>query len=189
MSQNTFPGAPPAPRASRESGIALYELMIAGAVLAIAACGLSVVLVSSLSTSARNREAAQARMATWQLMEQIQSIPVGDVYSTFNLCPEDDPLGEDTAPGGVFMIETKPAAIQVSNMTGEVLFPESEPGVLREDLHDPALGMPRDLNGDGIIDSENHARDYLVLPVRVRVRWRGVSGESSFEVCSLLLNE
>jgi hypothetical protein len=189
MSQPSISSARHTNRLRGEAGIALFELMIAGAVLAIAACGLSVVLVNSLSTSARNRETAQARMAAWQLMEQLQNIPVGDVYSTFNMASNDDPLGENTAPGGVFMIETKPAAIQVSNMTGEILFPESDPGVLREDVHDPDLGMPRDLNGDGMIDSENHARDYVVLPVRVRVRWRGVAGESTFEVCSLLLNE
>jgi len=61
--------------------------------------------------------------------------------------------------------------------------------VLREDIEDPLLGLPRDLNGDGIIDSENHAKDFVVLPVRVRVRWRGVTGIRTVEVCSLLLND
>ena len=49
--------------------------------------------------------------------------------------------------------------------------------------------MPRDLNGDGVIDKENHAKDFLVLPVKVRVRWRGVTGDRTIVMCSLLLNE
>jgi hypothetical protein len=128
-----------------EAGIALYELTIAGSALAITACGLSVVAVSSLSTSARNRETAQARMSAWQLLEQLQNIPVGDVYSTFNTASNDDPPGDDTAPGGVFMIESGPAAIQVGNRTGEILFPESDPGVsLSFDVRGGGLDGPPD---------------------------------------------
>lgn len=42
---------------------------------------------------------------------------------------------------------------------------------LREDTVDPNLGMPRDLNGDGVIDGLNHASDYVILPVRIEVKW------------------
>ena len=173
-----------------ETGITLVELLIAGTILAVAACGLSAVLVNSMTTSAVNKETAQARTAARQLLEQLQNIPVSDVYATFNAVTADDPLGEGTAPGSVFKIETKPAAIQVSSMTGEIIFPEDgNAGVLREDVTDSLLGMPRDLNGDGVIDQENHAKDFLVLPVKVRVRWHGVTGDRTIVMCSLLLNE
>jgi hypothetical protein len=168
----------------------VVELVFAGAVLAVAACGLSMVLVTSMGTATVNRETTQARAAAKQMIEQIQNIPAGDVFATFNGVSEDDPLGVGTAPGGLFMIETKPATVQVSNMTGEILFPGSgKTGVLREDIEDPELGLPADLNGDGVIDSENHANDYLLLPVRIRVRWRGIAGERTFEMCSVLLNK
>ena len=55
-------------------------------------------------------------------------------------------------------------------------------------MKDASLGMPRDLNGDGVIDSEDHAGDYVLLPVKVRVNWRGITGDRSFEVCTVLLN-
>jgi hypothetical protein len=38
--------------------------------------------------------------------------------------------------------------------------------------------MPRDLNGDGVIDALNHADDYLILPVTLRLEWRGAAGNA-----------
>jgi hypothetical protein len=84
----------------------------------------------------------------------------------------------------------KPAEIMVSNMTGRIIFPESiDTGELREDIEDEALGMPRDLNGDGEIDAVNHAKDYLLLPVRIRVEWSGLTGDRSYELYTVLLNK
>jgi hypothetical protein len=40
--------------------------------------------------------------------------------------------------------------------------------------------MPRDLNGDNIIDGEDHADDYLVLPVRIRIQWIGRMGPRTY---------
>ena len=174
----------------RQGGFTLLELIAAAAVLSIGACGLSAVLVNAMATSAVNKETAQARAAARQLLEQIQNIPVSDVYATFNDDTRDDPLGVATAPGSVFEIELKPAPSQVTNMIGEILFPCSDKtGELREDIEDEMLGMPRDLNGDGEIDNMDHSTDYVVLPVRVRISWRGVAGERSLEICSLLLRD
>ena len=176
--------------AKRSGGFTLIELVAAGAILAIGACGLSSVLVNAMTTTAVNRESSQARAAAQQLLEQIQNIPVGDVFATFNDDTRDDPLGPSTAPGSSFEIELKPAAAQVSSMTGEVLFPTlTSMGALREDVRDEQLGMPRDLNGDGEIDSLSHSRDYVVLPVRIRVVWRGATGQRSLEMCSLLMGD
>jgi hypothetical protein len=173
-----------------EAGLTLIELLIAGAFVALAACGLSAVLVGSMAMGAVNKETAQARAAAQQMLEQLHNIPAGDVYATFNQITSDDPYGTGSAPGSVFSVRTKPSAIQVSNMIGEVLFPDiSHLGELREDTVDPLLGMPRDLNGDGSIDTGNHAGDYMYLPVRVRITWSGIAGERSFEVCSVLLNK
>jgi hypothetical protein len=49
--------------------------------------------------------------------------------------------------------------------------------------------MPRDLNGDGVIDSvTNCATTYKILPVRVRVRWTGAAGPAEVELHSMLGN-
>jgi hypothetical protein len=57
---------------------------------------------------------------------------------------------------------------------------------LREDVVDAALGMPRDLSGDGVVDGLNHAGDYSILPVRVRVEWSGARGDETFELETIL---
>ena len=57
---------------------------------------------------------------------------------------------------------------------------------LREDHQDERLGMPRDLNGDSILDDLDHASDYILLPVRIRVEWQGRNGPRSFEIHSML---
>ena len=75
-------------------------------------------------------------------------------------------------------------------LAGQVIFPTRVgfPGALREDVVDAKLGMPRDLDGDGVIDTANHAGNYRLLPVIVRVRWRGATGNASAELRTMLGN-
>lgn len=60
------------------------------------------------------------------------------------------------------------------------------PWELREDVEDFALGMPRDLNGDYIVDAEDHAEDYARIPVCIRVRWQGPSGPQEYRAHVIL---
>ena len=64
--------------------------------------------------------------------------------------------------------------------------PEPEFWELREDYHDPELGLPRDLNGDSIIDAEDHAEDYILLPVLIRVEWAGRFGPRTYDTHTML---
>ena len=64
---------------------------------------------------------------------------------------------------------------------------KSEPGfALREDEIAAELGLPRDLNGDLLIDDQDHSGDYIVLPVIVRVSWTGKAGNRQFEIATML---
>lgn len=47
---------------------------------------------------------------------------------------------------------------------------------LREDIVAPEYGLPCDLNGDGVIDSKNHAADYKILPLVIRLGWPEAGG-------------
>jgi hypothetical protein len=44
-----------------------------------------------------------------------------------------------------------------------------------EDITDPDLGMPRDLNGNQMIDVVSVEDSYRILPVTVYVEWQGVT--------------
>jgi type II secretory pathway pseudopilin PulG len=57
---------------------------------------------------------------------------------------------------------------------------------LREDYQDEGLGLPRDLNGDSILDSLDHSKDYILLPILIRVKWEGENGPRLFEVYTML---
>ncbi|MEX1023869.1 MAG: prepilin-type N-terminal cleavage/methylation domain-containing protein [Planctomycetota bacterium] len=59
---------------------------------------------------------------------------------------------------------------------------------VREDAEIPELGMPRDLNGDGHVDGVDHRYDLHVLPVCVKVSWKGSHGDRSLQIYTLLTN-
>ena len=58
--------------------------------------------------------------------------------------------------------------------------------LLCEDLDMPDLGLPMDMNADGEIDHDDRADDYVLLPVRVRVRWRAAGGPNQLELRTIL---
>ena len=49
---------------------------------------------------------------------------------------------------------------------------------LRENRNLPEFGLPADLNADGKITGGSRSNDYVILPVRARVRWTGTSGQT-----------
>ena len=67
--------------------------------------------------------------------------------------------------------------------------PEPEPEAvwaLREDFENEDLGMPRDLNGDSVLDAEDHSEDYILLPVLIRIEWAGGNGDRSYELHTMI---
>jgi len=108
------------------------------------------------------------------------------IFPSYNTVPGDDPAGVGTAPGSHFAVDgLEPVDGDPDGFVGEVLLPEM--GLeLREDVDDPLMGMPRDLNGDMQIDALDHLADHIILPVRVVVRWKGRGGERSLELQSIL---
>ena len=72
---------------------------------------------------------------------------------------------------------------------GEAGTPPPEPEItfqLREDHEDARLGMPRDLSGDSIVDDLDHGDDYILLPIRILIEWKGTSGPCQLEVFTML---
>ena len=165
------------PSSAREaSGFTLVELLVVTVILAVAMNLLTTALVSSNRLAPMNRETGQAMNAVRDKIEEIRDTPFQDIWMTFNAEPLDDPGGAGTAPGRFFAVpELQLRRNDVDGFVGEVFFPTIGTE-LREDLADRDLGMPRDLNGDGVVDALDHSGDYDYLPFRVRLEWRSKHG-------------
>ncbi|MBL8858074.1 MAG: prepilin-type N-terminal cleavage/methylation domain-containing protein [Planctomycetes bacterium] len=173
----------------RRSGFTLIELAVGMAILVIGVLGFSQSLVSAQKLDVKNREMDRAAQAAREVMERMRAESFPDVFRRFNTVTADDPGGAGTAPGAGFSVAGLTArAGDADGLPGEIIFPtlSASPEAIHETVVNAQLGMPRDLNGDGVIDAADHSTDYRVLPVIVRVSWRGVGGDGYYELQTML---
>jgi len=173
-------------RAGGRAGFTLLELLIALSVFGITMGALSVLQFSSIALSRSNQDLSAAMDAAQSVLEELREEgDFSDIFVRWNGNPGDDP--DASAPGNAFDVRgLEPAPDDPDGRVGEVIFP-GDGLLLIEDGTDRALGTPRDLNLDGDIDSADHASDYRVLPVLVRVRWLGSRGTQQIEIASTLV--
>jgi type II secretory pathway pseudopilin PulG len=175
--------------------VTLVEVIIAMPILLVAMTLFSATVVSMMRQRTVNSESAVAAQQVQTLFERLRNERLEDAYALYNADDFDDPLGPGTAPGNSFQVDGLLPALDAQNgVVGEIFFPVvntalvGEPPTfeLREDGVDEALGMPRDLNRDHVIDDLDHAGDYILLPVIARVRWQGEFGLRELEMFTLL---
>jgi hypothetical protein len=169
-----------------DSGFTAVEVIVTGAVLAVGACALVAALVNAMTLASVNRETAAATQAAREIVERLHGIAPCLVFRSFNKNPYDDPDGAYTAPGESFSFDAGSGIQGEGNLTARIIFPVGDDGLLRENSDDPHFGMPRDLNGDGSIDGNDHSGDYVLLPLRVRISWQGVTGLRFVETSTVL---
>jgi type II secretory pathway pseudopilin PulG len=168
----------------------MLEIAIAVTVLAV---GLGSAVYSLLTASAlerSTREQALALQAAESCLESLQATNFPETFLRFNATDADDP-GLGASPGNDFAVEgLSPWPGDPDGMAGEILFPGDGVGLF-ENVAMPALGMPRDLTLDDppVVDDLDHALDYRVLPVLVRVRWSGARGNRELVLGTTLNNE
>lgn len=173
------------------SGLGQLELIVSVAVTLIAILAFSQALVSSMNLAQANREQTLAYEAARARIEEMQDGDFADVFARFNSDPSDDPLGAGSAEGSDFSVAgLDPVPDDGDGLIGEIVFPGIDVGggdlELQETQVLPELGMPHDLNGDGVPDSADRSGDYALLPVLVRVEWRGKSGTNKVEIKTIL---
>jgi hypothetical protein len=164
------------------------------AVLASAMIIFSRTTIALVSEHAVNRENQIASNAAQTFLETLRDENVRLVFARYNADPSDDPGGPGTAPGPRFAVEGLDPGDSPDGLIGEVFYPAivvSAPGdpvdlELRENIPDAVFGMPRDLDGDAVIDDADHTDDYFVLPLQVRLRWRGRTGDREFRTFATL---
>lgn len=174
------------------AAFSLVELTLVVSVLVFALLAMSRSLGESMQLTEVNRENALATDAAREMVEVLDGVETySQVFALYNSDPEDDPGAPGTAPGAGFAVEgLQASAADLDGLAGEILFP-TQLGAdgrieLHEDIDDPGLGMPRDLDGDGDVDGGDKADTYRLLPVRVRLTWEGTSGLRTLEVRTLI---
>jgi prepilin-type N-terminal cleavage/methylation domain-containing protein len=169
-------------------GMTLVEVVVALSVLVI---GASAAVYGLLGVSVLARvqaERALAFEAGRNALEALQGEDFRTAFVRFNATNADDPPA-GASPGNAFDaqgLSVRPG--DPDGRVGSIEFPGN--GVrLLENVNDPELGMPRDLGGALGLDPDDHAIDYTLLPVRVRVQWRGAAGNEEVVLAATLSND
>ncbi|MFT5285372.1 MAG: type II secretory pathway pseudopilin PulG [Planctomycetota bacterium] len=172
------------------SGVTLLESVIALAVMMVAVSMYSTMVVSSSRQRVMNHDFPAASQAVRVVLENMRNEELQNIFALYNSDPADDPDGPGTAPGNRFEVSGfKALEESPDGLVGTINFPTftNVDGIpeLREDDVDEELGMPRDLNGDSIVDDLNHADDYILLPIKVEVDWQGKYGPRHIELFTM----
>jgi len=178
-------------RSPLRAGFTFVELAVVMTVLLSALLIFSSTVSGVAKQRSVNHETGLAVAAARNLLETLRAEDFGLVYARYNADPNDDPGGPGTAPGHRFAVAgLSEAPDSPDGLEGEIVFPTAMDAVdgleLREDVEVRALGMPRDLSGDGKVDDQDHSGSYFILPVQVRLRWKGTTGVRQFELSSQL---
>lgn len=173
-----------------QAGFSVFEVLIGASILAVALLGHTASLFSEQKLSVAERARSAALQAGEQFMERLRSDDdFAGLYGRL-LAIQEPPGG--TAPSNHVVLRDAtfaypPQVFQpdfvvptgIESLHVAVRVPAAPtaggPSVFREDLHLANLGLPADVNGDGMIDDQDHADDYRVIPVHVTLRWTTTS--------------
>jgi type II secretory pathway pseudopilin PulG len=168
--------------------MSLVEVMVSLSICMIAMAMFSSAIISTSRLGADQRMTSLAANAARSALEVLRTVTPSERFARFNADPADDPGGAGSAPGPFFAVDgLQPVAGDPDGRVGEYVFATSD-GKMREDMLDDHLGLPRDLNGDTLIDELDHANDYKILPVAVRIRWAGVTGPRSVTLYTMMVD-
>jgi prepilin-type N-terminal cleavage/methylation domain-containing protein len=175
----------------QQAGFSLVEVMVVTLLLLVAVGGLAGSVATSMRLSRTTREQALADEALRIQAGRMQSEAFAQVFRRYNGTDSDDPGLAGSAPGAAFEVDgLSPQEGDPDGVVGRIVFPVVEVGgveTLREDVEERQLGMLEglDLNGDG--DAQDDAsNDYVLLPVRLIVEWKGAAGNAVRELDLLL---
>ena len=173
----------------------MIELLLVMSVVMIALSVLSQSMGTAIKLTGVNRETALAVDGVQEMVELLDgSDQFATLFALYNDEPNDDPGVVGSAPGSGFVVDgLHPADDDPDGFVGEIVFP-AELGPSGLELHEivddaeltALFGMPRDLDGSGAPDVNDHSGDYQLLPVAVRVRWKGATGVRELQILTLL---
>lgn len=162
------------PPARGRRGFTLVELAVVVAILCVSVALFAQTMLASANMDPVAEETRIAAEAARIELEEMRALPFAQIFPSYDESAANDPGGAGSAPGAWFAV---PGLVPPPGATavGHVSFPVAG-GLLVENIVDDDLGLPRDLNGDGLVDALDHSGDAIVLPVRVVLEWSSKSG-------------
>lgn len=172
-------------RVPNAGGFALVEVLLAAAFVAVAILGLASTTLAGHRFAQAEEARGVALQTTRAFLERLRSDEdwtglYGRLWAKVD--PQVVPAGS-TWPAGVYYDDFEvPAILGEVRIRVEVpaaLPPDATAGtspILREDVPLRRFGLPYDLNGDGVLDSDPRENDYRALPVIVEVHWQPAGG-------------
>ena len=144
-------------------------------------------LLLGMSLESVVRERSVALQAAESVLEQARNTEFLEIFPRFNATTADDPVA-GISPGANFAVRGLRAEPgDADGMAGEIFFPGNG-AALDETWNDRDLGMPRQLDLDTATFGPL-TQDYVILPMRVRVRWTGAQGVQEVVLTTVINNE
>ena len=167
----------------------MVELLVALAVMMAAMLGYLRSVSESVFLGETNRETAVASDVMRGVIEELQQADFSGLFASYNADATDDPGGAGTGAGPYFDAPGFAARRgDADGRVGEISFPTpaGAPATLTEVPDAPFPYCPRDLDLNGDARGADVTDTYRILPVRVRMEWRGVSGDRVLELATIL---
>ncbi len=160
---------------SSSSGFSLLETVIGMSVMIIGLLAMTStsVVVHSLDESDKARRlATTAQQAVIDQLNVRAAALVGDEAGWATALT--DSYGDGGTPGSTFAVQGLDPWEGMAQI-GSVRVVTDET-ITDDELGGP-MGMPRDLDGDGLVSNEDVTASATLLPVVLRIRWTGESGD------------
>jgi prepilin-type N-terminal cleavage/methylation domain-containing protein len=170
-------------------GLTIVEVVMAMAIIAIALLALMASVISSMTLVEVNRQESLAMNAAREKFAEMQSTPLGSVFTTFRNTSFSVP-GIATVNAGriYFPMSGGTSGNQnsgnldetvntVTNYTAPAEIQTISDFKLASTTASAGTYVPRDLNRDGDANDTNVSTDYILVPVKIRIRWETIQGE------------
>lgn len=172
-------------RPLRQSGFTLIEVLVTASVLLIGLMAMTStsVVVNSLRRSASDQQRAQGALQA--IVEDLHAIAREADSNSANWAGDIlDVYGAGGNPGNQFDVDgLTPWAGNPNVATVTVVTDETA----TDALLGAAVGMPRDLDGDGLATNVDVTDGASLLPAVVTLQWRGTSGQQQISQVVYLL--
>ena len=169
------------------TGMTLIEVMIAAMVLAIGIMSAMSALISVSTLETANHDDLIAISVAKQKLAEIQTQKFQTVFSFYGPNGQQNKFDVYPLPEGQGKIEfpTNPAIADNALPDTSISYTLSE--MVNNSGLATDLGMPMDLDGDGLASKTDVTTTYVLLPMRITITWNSSVGPRSMKLCTMLV--